>query len=138
MVQEVLDHLTSNLAVIYGSTELVTWTMKSQITSMEDLQWLMPWSDRTVEIVDDDGRACPENTAGNLRVQLASFDYQSYLGDPQATSRMFRDGWFYPGDMATQRADGKIRVLGRSVDVLNIKGQKMAVAPIEQIGRAHV
>ena len=30
------------------------------------------------------------------------------------------------------RADGRIRILGRASDVLNVKGHKIAVGPIEQ------
>jgi acyl-coenzyme A synthetase/AMP-(fatty) acid ligase len=39
--------------------------------------------------------------------------------------------FFYPGDRAVRRADGRIRVLGRVADVINIRGEKIAVGPIE-------
>jgi acyl-coenzyme A synthetase/AMP-(fatty) acid ligase len=45
---------------------------------------------------------------------------------------MFRDGYFYPGDMAVQRTDGRVRILGRAADVINVQGRKIAVGPIEQ------
>jgi acyl-coenzyme A synthetase/AMP-(fatty) acid ligase len=54
------------------------------------------------------------------------------MNDADATEKMFRDGCFYPGDMAMQRADGRVRVLGRSADVVNFRGQKYSVAPIEE------
>src|SRR5262249_5340900 len=41
------------------------------------------------------------------------------------------NGFFYPGDMAVRRADGRIRILGRVDDVVNVQGQKYPVAPIE-------
>jgi acyl-coenzyme A synthetase/AMP-(fatty) acid ligase len=44
---------------------------------------------------------------------------------------VFRDGCFYPGDLAVRRADGRIRVLGRTADVLNAGGQKIPAGPIE-------
>jgi acyl-coenzyme A synthetase/AMP-(fatty) acid ligase len=34
--------------------------------------------------------------------------------------------------VAVRRADGRIRVLGRTADVINVKGVKYALAPIEQ------
>ena len=46
--------------------------------------------------------------------------------------RAFRDGFFYPGDLAVRREDGRIRILGRAADVLNVRGRKVAVAPIER------
>jgi acyl-coenzyme A synthetase/AMP-(fatty) acid ligase len=45
---------------------------------------------------------------------------------------MFRDGYFYPGDMAIRRADGNIRIIGRVADVVNFEGFKLAVGPLEQ------
>jgi acyl-coenzyme A synthetase/AMP-(fatty) acid ligase len=62
---------------------------------------------------------------------MRELDCHSYVDDPQTSEKVFRSGYFYPGDMAVQRADGRIRILGRSADVLNFRGQKLAVAPIE-------
>ncbi len=59
------------------------------------------------------------------------FDCKSYLDDDEATRDMFREGSFRPGDMAVSRADGRIRILGRIADVINVQGQKIAVAPVE-------
>jgi acyl-coenzyme A synthetase/AMP-(fatty) acid ligase len=63
---------------------------------------------------------------------LVNGDARAYLDDQEATARHFRGGYFYPGDMAVRRADGRVRILGRFADVLNIQGQKLAVAPLEQ------
>ena len=43
---------------------------------------------------------------------------------------MFRDEFFYPGDMAVRRADGAHS--GRVDDVLNVRGIKYAAATAEQ------
>ena len=59
-------------------------------------------------------------------------DSTGYLDDPEATANAYRDGCFYAGDLAMRRADGRVRILGRADDVLNVKGQKMAVGPIEE------
>jgi 2-furoate---CoA ligase len=69
---------------------------------------------------------------GVLRIKLSALDYHAYLDDEDATQRSFRDGYFYPGDMAVGRADGLIKVTGRVSDVLVVGGQKFATSPIEQ------
>ena len=69
---------------------------------------------------------------GELRIGLLDCDCSSYLDDPEITARIFRDGWFHPGDLAVRRPDGRIRLLGRVADVLNIGGSKFAVGPIQQ------
>ena len=132
MAQEVLERLADSLTIAYGATELFKRSMESDYRGSDDLQWLSPIKGRVIEIVDDEDRLCPAGTEGHLRVRLTGLDCDAYLDDPQASQQAFRNGCFYPGDMAVRRADGRIRVLGRSVDVLNILGQKFAAAPIEQ------
>lgn len=132
MAQAVLARLTQKLTVIYGSTELNSQALKSEVTDASSLHWLRPSLGRTLEIVDEDHLPCRPGQEGQLRVLLTPLDYSSYLGDPETSAKVFRDGCFYPGDQCVARDDGRIRVLGRSVDVLNLKGRKIAVAPIEQ------
>src|SRR5262245_43992335 len=93
------------------------------------MHWLTPDDGRTIEIVDENGNVCRE---GELRFLLTEVDCTSYLDDEEASAIVFRDGYFYPGDMAVRRADGRIRILGRVDDVVNVQGRKCAVAPIEQ------
>ncbi len=129
--RQVLSRLTGRLEISFGATELCAPVLRAIVTEMDDLHWLSPCEGHVLEIVDEEGTACPTGTEGYLRVRLAELDYGSYLDDVETSNTVFRDGWFYPGDMAVRRADGKIRVLGRSADVLNVQGHKIAVAPIE-------
>ena len=69
---------------------------------------------------------------GDLRIRTTELDWQSYLDDEEATSKVFRDGFLYPGDRAVRRADGRIRIVGRIADVLNFQGDKIAAGPLEQ------
>ena len=132
MAQAVLARLTKKLTVIYGSTELNSQALKSEVTDASSLHWLRPSPGRTMEIVDEALLPCQPGQEGQLRVLLTPLDYTSYLDDPESTAKVFSDGWFYPGDQCVARDDGKFRVLGRSIDVLNLQGSKVAVAPIEQ------
>lgn len=130
--REVLAQLTTALGITYGATELATPVLESMVTSLDDLHWLAPASGRVVEIVDERGAVCAEGEEGLLRVKLTPLDSSAYQGDSDASHKVFRLGYFYPGDMAVRRADGRIRVLGRSADVLNLQGRKVAAAPVEQ------
>src|SRR5262249_37782643 len=98
----------------------------------DDLHWLMPSNERLVQIIDENGRECATDEEGELRIQLSDIDCTHYLDDEEASARIFRDGFFYPGDMAVRRQDGRIRIVGRFADVVILRGQKLAVAPIEQ------
>jgi acyl-coenzyme A synthetase/AMP-(fatty) acid ligase len=131
LAEQVIRHLTSKLLNTYGSTEMSILMMQSAVTELDDLHWLTPTRYRRVEIVDDSGMPCPIGVEGQLRVRLTDLDCSSYLDDPLVSERVFKGGYFYPGDMALQRADGRIRILRRSADVLNIRDQKHSVAPLE-------
>ncbi len=115
----------------YGATEC-SHILRSYVADVDQLAWLAPASDRRIEIVDEEDHPCALGEEGRLRVALLDHDAHGYLDDPETSATMFRDGWFYPGDLAVAREDGRIRILGRAGDVLNIGGQKLATAPLEQ------
>ena len=125
------DELNAVVDVALGATETAGALLHSIFHEPEDLNWYSTYPDRTVEILDDQGQPCPVGQQGELAVVLKPFDAQGYLDDEAATGRFFRDGRFFTGDLAVQRADGRIRVLGRVDHVLNFQGQKRPVAPIE-------
>jgi acyl-coenzyme A synthetase/AMP-(fatty) acid ligase len=131
LADKLINRVTKNLINVYGSTEINLAILESKITTLDDLHWISAAGYRTVEIVDEAGNICPVGVEGQLRVRLSELDCSSYLDDPQASEKVFRAGYFYPGDMAVRRGDGRIRILGRSADVLNFRGQKLAAAPIE-------
>jgi acyl-CoA synthetase (AMP-forming)/AMP-acid ligase II len=58
---------------------------------------------------------------------------QGYLGDPEATDRMFKNGWFYPGDLGILQGHHELRVLGRGDDILNFGGAKIQPEALEQL-----
>ena len=127
-----LDLVTPNIENTYGSTETNRAIMLARIDDLDDLHWLLPNPSREVQIVDESGHACPVGAEGQLRVAITELDLWPYLDDPAASEAVFRHGFFYPGDIAVRREDGRIRVLGRSTDVINLRGQKLASAPMEE------
>ena len=126
------DKLTPNIWNYYAATEFGTPMMQAAFGAEGNLDWMAPADGVTVEIVDEHGGQCPLDREGHLRFQLRDIDCSAYLDDTEASARVFRDGFFYPGDLAIRRSDGKIRVLGRNADVIIIGGDKYASAPIEQ------
>lgn len=131
VAQTAIKRLAETLMNCYSSTEC-PGVMHQRFEGLDDLMCLTPHSWRTVEVVDENGARCAPGQEGELRVQLTEFDCDSYLDDAEASAAVFRHGYFYPGDRAAVRVDGRIRVLGRASDVLNFQGQKIAVGPIEE------
>jgi acyl-coenzyme A synthetase/AMP-(fatty) acid ligase len=123
--------LNCDLIVRYGGTEFRP-ALEQRVEADEDAVWLTPLEGPRFEIVDEDGVPLPRGEEGVVRIASGPADPTEYLDDPEATARHFRDGYFYPGDMAVQRQDGKVRILGRVDDVLTIGAQKLAIEPFEE------
>lgn len=83
-----------------------------------------------VEVVGPDGEVLAVGETGMIRARGPAM-VNGYVDDPVATAAMFRDGWFYPGDLARFVAPGRLQVVGRRGDVLNIGGSKLGCAELE-------
>jgi len=114
----------------YSSTEC-NRVMRSVFEQPDDLLWLTPIPGRVLEIVDGEGRLLGTGQEGRMRIRLTDIDAHEYMDDPQTSAQFFRDGCFYPGDMAMRREDGRIRILGRGDEVLNLQGRKKPAGPLE-------
>ncbi len=137
LAQEIVRRLTHSLKIVYGASECIGM-LHSNFESVDDLYWLAPYNGRIVEVVDEKGDERPCGHEGFLRIVLNSSDATNYLDDPAATDKHFVGGYFYPGDMAVRREDGRFRILGRADDVLNVLGRKVAVAPLEDSIQRHL
>ena len=87
-------------------------------------------------IVGEDGRPLPAGEVGLVGFRGEGFP-AAYLDDAAATARAFRDGWFYPGDLAAIDADGFFHFKGRADDVINNEGAKFYPIEVEKLLLAH-
>ena len=132
LAEQAIEKLTNKVIVSYGSTETNIVPLSSRFKTKDDLHWLIPTNERSVQIVDENGMEYPIDQEGELRVLLSDIDCHHYLDDEETSANIFRDGFFYPGDMTVRRKDGRIHILGRAADVVILNSQKISVAPIEQ------
>ena len=59
------------------------------------------------------------------------------LQNPEATSKILKDGWLYTGDMAMQDEDGFIYLVDRKKDVIISGGENIYPVQIEDFLRQH-
>jgi malonyl-CoA/methylmalonyl-CoA synthetase len=94
----------------------------------------LPLDGVEVRLVEDDGTPLTvrdDATIGEIEVRGPNL-FLGYLNRPDATREAFRDGWFRTGDLATQAADGYIRVVGRrATDLIKSGGFKIGAGEIE-------
>jgi acyl-coenzyme A synthetase/AMP-(fatty) acid ligase len=85
-----------------------------------------------VQAVDADDRPLPPDTEGLLRIRGANV-IAGYFGDEAASARVFRDGWFYCGDIGAVSPDGLLTVSGRDGDFINAGGNKLSPRVVEDV-----
>ena len=128
-VEQTKARITSRVFSWLGATEISAFAC-TPLETDEDQRWHRVLPHRVVEIVSEAGVTVPAGEVGHLRVSTKDA-HTGYLGDEATTKVHFKDGFFYPGDLATLRSDGRIALQGRSTDVINAMGRKIFPAEIE-------
>jgi acyl-coenzyme A synthetase/AMP-(fatty) acid ligase len=126
--EHALSRLATEVIDMYGSNEA---GFMASASSARDDGISAVWPDVNIEIVDERDTPLPHGQVGHIRVKTPDM-IQGYVGDPEATRRMFRDGWFYPGDLGILHGTGRLQILGRGDDLLNFGGRKMPAESLEQ------
>ena len=85
-----------------------------------------------VEVVNESGQPLPSGEPGQLRVKSESMVH-GYLDDPEATRRFFRDGWFYPSDVAVLDGPRRLKVIGRADEMITTAGGKYWPGDLEAL-----
>lgn len=60
-----------------------------------------------------------------------------YVGEPQKTQEVLREGILYTSDIATIDEHGRLQLTGREGDVINIGGYKVSPAEVEDAAMGH-
>ncbi|MFC9432148.1 AMP-binding protein [Nocardia sp. NPDC057030] len=84
---------------------------------------------------DEDGQVLTDGTEGRLHIAGPTVA-TGYLNRPDAERRTFADGGVYTGDIAQISAEGSVRYLARTDDILNLGGHKVAPGEIEAVIQA--
>jgi cyclohexanecarboxylate-CoA ligase len=93
--------------------------------------------DMGMRVVDEAGRDLPPGREGRFLVRTPGM-FVGYLGHPEWYERAFVDeDWLDTGDVAVVDADGYMRILGRTKDIINRGGEKIPVAEIESLLHEH-
>ncbi len=122
-----------NVRVSYGATEV--GPVCSRLAS-----FAIPGSDSVgppytgvqVQIIGDDQSSVQAEAIGTVRIRAPGM-VNGYLGDEEASSQSFRDGWFYPGDIGYLDAAGELHLSGRVQDHLNIGGTTVDAMAVDQV-----
>jgi len=131
LVERVRPRLCSHLITGYGSTETaMSATAPAHRISHTPGAAGYVTPGMRIEVVDEMDRAVPAGVEGIVRIS-SEFGIDGYIDDPVESAQVFRDGWFYPGDLGSLTSDNLLVISGRQNDVLNAGGGKMAAEKVE-------
>lgn len=133
--QRLRDKLRAKLQVNYGTNEVATISF----VRLEDLIVApgsvgRPLPGVEVEILDESGASLPPGQVGTVRVRSPA-QITGYLHHDN--DDRFRDGWFYPGDLAMRSKDGQIFHYGRADQMMIMNGINIYPAEIERVLEQH-
>ena len=83
-------------------------------------------------IVDDEGRDVADGMPGEILLRGPNL-FREYWGNPEATERSFRDGWFHTGDVGYRNEDGYYYVVDRKIRMIISGGENIYPAQLEGV-----
>jgi acyl-CoA synthetase (AMP-forming)/AMP-acid ligase II len=131
--QRARTRMCQNLYSSYGSTETTTVAF-GPASVLEPIPGAVGYVQPgvTVQAVDGSGQVLPPSRDGVLRIHSGHM-VESYLGDPETTRAVFRDGYFYSGDVGHVTPEGILVITGREKTALNIGGDTVSPESVEAI-----
>jgi acyl-coenzyme A synthetase/AMP-(fatty) acid ligase len=143
--ERVRARICSDLIFSYGTTE-TSFVSSAPAHALTGTPGAVGYRapDMSVEIVDGTGASLPPGSEGSVRIR-SPLNVRGYVGDPDSSAALFRDGCFYTGDVGYLTKDSMLVITGRAKDVLNLGGDKVkpetieaAVVAFEDVGEAAV
>jgi acyl-coenzyme A synthetase/AMP-(fatty) acid ligase len=137
----IAERVTPNLYELYGTagTGTVSCLYPADIPA-KAASVGRPIPGMAAEIVDSSGKALAPGTVGHLRCRQSAADARpGFYGQSEMVAGVegFRDGWFYPGDMAALDADGYLFLKGLAVDMIRRGAAEILPGSIEEVLVAH-
>jgi long-chain acyl-CoA synthetase len=96
----------------------------------------VPLPGTDVRLVDDQDRDVATGEPGELLVKGAQV-MKGYWQRPDETEKVFRDGWFATGDVATMDEDGYLQIVDRKKDMILVSGFNVYPNEVEAVIAKH-
>lgn len=83
-----------------------------------------------MKILDDQGKACPAGTIGELVIKTAA-NMLCYWQNPEATAETLKDGWLMTGDLAYLDEENFLFIVDRKKSIIISGGENISTQEIE-------
>ncbi|MCP5302912.1 MAG: AMP-binding protein [Pseudomonadales bacterium] len=121
----------------YGLTEASPVVSSNQTGAIREGTIGTPVPGTEVKVVDDDGKALPIGTPGELWVKGPQI-MLGYWRRPKETQNVLtEEGWLKTGDIAQIDKDGYIKIVDRKKDMILVSGFKVFPNEVEEVASMH-
>ena len=127
------EKLCPNAIVInsWGMTEVIPPVCASSPSNIRSVGKPVP-NNVELKIVDPDGNEVKVGEVGELIVRGKSV-FVGYYNEPELNNEVFKNGWFYTGDLARKDEEGNYYIIGKSKDTIKVGGQLVWAAEVEEV-----
>jgi len=124
---------------LYGSTE--TGVISINLCGGDEIEKRFnsvgrPVKNVTVKVFDEEGREALAGAEGEIAVKSPSMT-TGYYGLPEETARVFRNGYYFTGDLGFIDEAGYIYIRGRKKFLINVGGFKVDPEEVENLLSKH-
>ena len=138
LIERVRQRLGLTVLTAWGMTEVGAVTTTAPGDSEEHISHSdgvpPPWTE--LRVADADGHPVPPGQSGRLLIRGAS-NAVTYYQRPDLFDAAHTGGWFDTGDLARSDAQGFIRLLGRTKDIVIRGAENVPVVEVEWALIAH-
>ena len=133
---DIVNWSRADVVNCYGITEMANWIAgaSSRADGIVDGSVGKPWGG-VAAVINDNGDIQPSGE-GEIVVRSPAL-MSGYLGRPDLSAAVLRNGWYHTGDRGVIDANGQIRLTGRIKDEINRAGFKVQPAEIDALLETH-
>ncbi|MFH1079760.1 MAG: long-chain-fatty-acid--CoA ligase [Pseudomonadota bacterium] len=118
----------------FGHTEACGFTtLQPRVGIRKENSIGTPISNIFVKIVDNEGNEVPAGEVGEIIEYGDVFSIHGYLNAPEKNAEVYRDGWFYSGDLGYLDSDGYLYMTDRKQDLIVTGGQNIYPVEVEEV-----
>lgn len=122
---------------LYGSTETGTISVNVGADVARTLESVgTPLPGVEVEVYMDDGRIAETGEVGELAIKSPAA-IRAYVGLAELNKDVFRNAYFFTGDLGRRDANGLLYLVGRKTSFINRGGYKIDPREVEEVLESH-
>ncbi len=122
------------VVLIYGASEctgaITFWTPEMGMDTCRSVGKSIAGEIRIVDV--ETGKEVPRGEVGEV-VCKGPHLFSRYWKDPEATSKLMKDGWFHTEDAGRLDEDGFLYIIDRSPDVIRTRDEELYPSQVEAV-----